>query len=181
MGKLTGRVALVTGASRGLGAEIVRDLASEGADVAFTYAQDHDAAKKLAAEIEQMGRRTFPVIADVRSYDKAFQVVDDVVGEFGGLDVLVCNAGVARGAPVCEMGEPDWDDVMDVTLKGPFNYIRAVSPLFISRSSGKIVCIGSINGLRGRMGTISYNVAKAGLLGLVKTAARMEIGRMIQP
>jgi 3-oxoacyl-[acyl-carrier protein] reductase len=89
----------------------------------------------------------------------------------GGLHILVCNAGFARATPLWKMTEADWDDVVDVTLKGAFNYLRATAPLFMARKYGKIVCIGSISGLRGRIGTASYNAAKAGLVGLVKTAA----------
>ena len=173
---LSGQISLVTGASRGLGAEIVRDLARAGATVAFTFRENKEAAQSLIDEIGNMGSRAIAIAADVRDYDKAQQAVKQVVDSFGGLDILICNAGVAQAAPVSELSESDWDNVVDVTLKGQFNYVRAASPIFIDRNRGKIVCVGSINGLRGRVGTISYNVAKAGLLGMVKTAAS-ELGR----
>ena len=89
---------------------------------------------------------------------------------------MVCNAGIGRGGRLSQMTEEDWDVVLDITLKGSFNYLRGVAPIFESQEYGKIVCVGSINGLRGRMGSTSYNVAKAGLIGLVKTAAS-ELGR----
>jgi 3-oxoacyl-[acyl-carrier protein] reductase len=174
--RFSGRVALVTGAARGLGAEIVRDLARQGADVAFTYVKDSAAAKSLVRELEVMGRGAVPFAADVKDFDVAGEVVERTIDQLGRLDALICNAGIARSAPVHRMSESDWDDVMNVTLKGAFNYVRAVAPSFIERRGGKIVCIGSINGLRGRVGTLSYNVAKAGLLGLVKTTAQ-ELGR----
>lgn len=154
----------------------MRDLARAGSDVAFTYSENRAAAKKLAAEVEGMERRALPLQADVQDYDKAQEVIHTVVDKLGALNILVCNAGVARSTPILKMTEVEWDVVMDVTLKGAFNYIRAAAPVFIERGGGKIVCVGSINGLRGRMGTVSYNVAKAGLLGLVKTAAS-ELGR----
>lgn len=173
---LAGRASLVTGGSRGLGAAIVRELAGQGSDVAFTYVSDKAAARRLVAEITAMGRTAVALAADASDYDRAAEVVAEARAKFGRLDALVCNAGIARGAAIHRMSENEWDDVMDVTLKGAFNYIRAVAPAFIKQRSGKIVCVGSINGLRGRVGTVSYNVAKAGLLGLVKTSAA-ELGR----
>ena len=170
------RIALVTGAARGLGAEIVRDLARAGCDVGFTYATNSAAAKRLVAEVRDLGRRALALKADVQDHNKALQVVATVSTTLGPLQVLVCNAGIARSAPVHKLTESEWDLVMDVTLKGAFNYVRAAAPGFIERRTGKIVCVGSINGLRGRMGTVGYNVAKAGLVGLVKTAAS-ELGR----
>ena len=164
-------VALVTAGSRGLGAEIVLELARQGADVAFTYLKDRDAAGSLVTELTNMGRRGFAIQADARDYRLAHEVVDQVVKKLGSLTVLVCNAGFSRIMPLWQMTEPDWDEVVDVSLKGAFNYIHSVAPLLISQKNGKIVCIGSINGFRGRKGTASYNAAKAGLMGLVKTAA----------
>jgi 3-oxoacyl-[acyl-carrier protein] reductase len=169
--KPAGKVALVTAGSRGLGAEIVRELARDGLDVAFTYLSGRVAARRLTVELERMGRRALAIAADVQDFDRAAEVVDSIVTEFGGIQVLVCNAGIARTSPLHKMREIDWDAVMNVTLKGAFNYVRAASTVFIRQRAGKIVCIGSINGLRGRIGSIGYNVAKAGLVGLVKTAA----------
>lgn len=171
MSGLEGKVGLVTAGSRGLGAEIVRQLAAAGADVAFTYLRDDAAAGDLVAELEREGRRALALRADASDFARAGDVVDEVRERLGALDVLVCNAGVARSVELPRMEEADWDDVLDVTLKGAFNYVRAAAPGFVAQGSGKIVCVGSINGLRGRIGTASYNAAKAGLVGLVKTAA----------
>jgi 3-oxoacyl-[acyl-carrier protein] reductase len=168
---LNGRVALVTGGSRGLGAEIVRELAGQGADVAFTYLQDTPAAEALVGEVQTLGHRSLTVQADASDFQKAQQVVMEVMEQLGGIHILVCNAGFSRGGALWKMTEADWDDVVNVSLKGTFNYIRVVAPLFMEQTYGKIVCIGSINGLRGRIGSASYNAAKAGLVGLVKTAA----------
>lgn len=176
MPELKGRVALVTAGSRGLGAEVVRQLAGQGADVAFTYVQDARAAKVLAGEVQKSGRKCLAIKADAGDFKKAQSTVAEVIRRLGRLDILVCNAGIGRGAPIWNMTEADWDDVLEVSLKGAFNYIRWAAPQFMAQDYGKIVCIGSINGLRGRLGTASYNAAKAGLMGLVKTAAA-ELGR----
>jgi 3-oxoacyl-[acyl-carrier protein] reductase len=173
---LKGKVALVTAASKGLGAEIARQLASHGADVAFTYLRDDQAAREVAQQVRSAGRRCIAVSADAADFQKAQEVVDEVRKQLGGPHILVCNAGVARVAALSSMKESDWDSVISVSLKGAFNYLRAVAPLYMEQNGGKVVLVGSINGLRGRVGTTSYNAAKAGLVGLAKTAAA-ELGR----
>jgi 3-oxoacyl-[acyl-carrier protein] reductase len=175
MAKLEG-VALVTAGSRGLGAEIVRQLAKAGADVAFTYVQDNTAAEQLVTEVSTDTRRCLALLADAGDYKKAQEVIAQVTEQLGPIRFLVCNAGIARSVPIWKMSEADWDIPINVSLKGAFNYIRAVAPTFMAQNFGKIVCIGSINGLRGRIGSASYNAAKAGLVGLVKTTAA-ELGR----
>ncbi len=168
---LRGRVALVTGAAKGLGAAIATQLAAQGADVAFTYLSDARAARELQKKIRAMGRRCAGWAGSAADFKLAQKIVSEVQRKFGGLQILVCNAGIATSAPLVRMSESEWDEAMDVSLKGSFNYIRAAAPSFVKQNGGKIVCIGSINGLRGRVGSASYNTAKAGLLGLVKTAA----------
>lgn len=169
------KVALVTGGSRGLGAEIVRTLAKEGWDIAFTYVEDEDAAKTLVKEIEGMKRKALMIQADAADFSLAHSVIAEVQKKLGGMDALICNAGFARKGLLWELSEKDWDDVVDVCLKGTFNYIHAAAPHFLKQKSGKIVAIGSINGLRARRNTASYNAAKAGLTGLIKAAA-IELG-----
>lgn len=168
-------VALVTAGSRGLGAGIVRELANEGFHVAFTYLEDGDAAEAMVKEVEKIGTTALAIQADAADFTLAHDVVAKVIKQFGALDALVCNAGFARKGALWELSEKDWDDVVDVCLKGTFNYIHAVSPHFIKQKHGKIVSVGSINGLRARRGTASYNAAKAGLTGLIKAAA-LELG-----
>jgi 3-oxoacyl-[acyl-carrier protein] reductase len=174
--ELQNRIALVTGAGKGLGAEIVRQLAVQGADVAFTYKSDSLGAGLLETNIRALGHRCVGLQGCVSDYNRAKQIIEEVRTQFGGLHIVVCNAGIASSAPIVRMSESDWDAVIAVSLKGAFNYIHASAPSLIEQAYGKIVCVGSINGLRGRMGTASYNTAKAGLLGLVKTAAS-ELGR----
>ena len=172
---MKGHTALVTAGSRGLGAEIVRDLARAGYDVAFTYLEDADAADSVVKEVEAIGQKAIAIQANAADFARAKEVVAEAQKELGGLSALVCNAGFARKGNLWELSEEDWDEVVDVCLKGTFNYIHAVSPIFIDQKEGKIVSIGSINGLRGRKGTASYNAAKAGLVGLIKAAA-IEMG-----
>lgn len=172
---MAAKIALVTAGSRGLGAEIVRSLARAGNDVAFTYVEHRADAEALVKEIKAMGRGAMAVQADAADFVRAHAIVKMVQEHFGGLHILVCNAGFARKGLLWELTEADWDQVVDVCLKGSFNYIHAISPIFLKQKEGKIVCIGSINGLRGRKFTASYNAAKAGLVGLVKAAA-LEMG-----
>lgn len=166
----------MTGGSRGLGAEIVRQLARCGATVAFTYLNDESAAEVLVKEVSVTGQDCVSLKADVGDFTVAQNVVAEVRKRLGGLEVLVCNACTTRGVALLKMTEQDWDTSLTVCLKGAFNYIRAVGPSFTEQAYGKIVAIGSINGLRGRIGSASYNAAKAGLVGLVKTSAA-ELGR----
>jgi len=172
---VSSHVALVTAGSRGLGAEIVRALAKAGNDIAFTYLQDAEAAVSMVKEVESIGRKIIAIKADAADFTKAKEVVEQTISDLGGLNILVCNAGFARSGKLWELSESDWDDVVNVCLKGTFNYISAVAPLFIEQKEGKIVAIGSINGLRARANTASYNAAKAGLTGLIKAAA-IEMG-----
>jgi 3-oxoacyl-[acyl-carrier protein] reductase len=172
---LRGRVALITAGSRGLGAEIARQMAAQGADIAFTFLRDQPAADQFTGDLSGLGRKALAIQADAANFTKAQSVVEETLKQLGRLDILVCNAGIARSAPLVDMTEADWDTVANVSLKGAFNYIRAAAPVFVRQGYGKIICIGSINGLRGRAGTASYNAAKAGLVGLVKTAA-IELG-----
>jgi 3-oxoacyl-[acyl-carrier protein] reductase len=170
--ELEGKVAIVTGASLGIGSACALDLAKNGADVAINY-RKHDAeAKAICEQINAMGRRGLAVKADVASFQDAQSMVDTVVQELGRVDILVNNAGVNRDAVIWKMTEQQWDEALDINLKGYFNYIRAVAPIFKDQGSGKIVNVTSINGLRGKFGQSNYTAAKAGIIGLTKTVAR---------
>jgi 3-oxoacyl-[acyl-carrier protein] reductase len=172
MAELQGRTALVTGGSRGIGWAIVEDLATNGADVAFTYRRDADSARRVVDAIEGLGCRGLALQADVVDFALAERVVQQVLATLGGLDILVNNAGIHQNEPIWAMGEDQWDQVLDVNLKGTFNYIRAVAPHFRQQKAGKIVSIASIHGLRGRAEGPNYSAAKAGVIGLSKSVAR---------
>lgn len=176
MGTLQGKVAIVTGGSLGIGRAIALDLAANGADVAINYCKHDAEAKEVVAQIEAMGRRGLAVRADVVSFADAQRMVNTVVQTFGHLDILVNNAGVNRDAVVWKMTEEQWDQVIAINLKGYFNYIHAVAPLFKEQGSGRIVNITSINGLRGKFGQSNYAATKAGIIGLTKSVAR-ELGK----
>ena len=174
--ELEGKVAIVTGGTRGIGRAIALDLAANGTDVALNYRQSADLAQELAGEIRDMGRRALVVQADVSSFDDAQAMVQAVLDEFGHIDILVNNAGMNWDRVVWKMSEEQWDRVIEVDLKGTFNYTRAVTPTFREQGAGKIVNITSINGLRGKFGQSNYSAAKAGVIGFTKACAR-ELGR----
>jgi 3-oxoacyl-[acyl-carrier protein] reductase len=173
---LEGKRAIVTGGSLGIGRAISLDLAANGADVAFTYRRHGEEAQQVAQKIQEMGRKALALQADVASFNDAQEIVKKVVEGFGGLDILVNNAGMNWDGVIWKMTEEQWDRVLEVNLKGFFNYIRAVAPLFKEQGSGKIVNITSINGLRGKFGQTNYSASKAGVIGLTKALAR-EMGR----
>ena len=174
--ELEGKVAIVTGGTRGIGRAIVLGLAENGADVALNYHTSVDLAAELAETIREMGRRALVVQADVSSFTDAQAMVQKVLDELGRVDILVNNAGMNWDGVVWKMTEEQWDRVIAVDLKGTFNYTRAVTPIFREQGSGKIVNITSINGLRGKFGQTNYSAAKAGVIGFTKACAR-ELGR----
>jgi 3-oxoacyl-[acyl-carrier protein] reductase len=174
--ELESKVAVVTGGTRGIGRAIVLDLAANGSDVALNYHRSADLAHELVETIQAMNRRALAVQADVASFDDAQAVVQNVLDEFGQVDILVNNAGMNWDGVVWKMNEEQWDRVIDVDLKGTFNYTRAITPIFRQQASGKIVNITSINGLRGKFGQTNYSAAKAGVVGFTKACAR-ELGR----
>jgi 3-oxoacyl-[acyl-carrier protein] reductase len=172
---LDGKNAIVTGGSIGIGCAIVPALARAGANVALNYRRHADEANQVVSEVEKLGRRGLAVKADVSSFDESLAMVKKVVDEFGSVDILVCNAGINKDGVIWKMTEEQWDQVLDVNLKGYFNYIRAVAPFFREQKSGRIITITSINGLRGKFGQSNYSASKAGIIGLTKTVAR-ELG-----
>lgn len=172
---LADKVAIVTGGTRGIGRAIAVDLACHGAHVAINYRRSSDEAEELVIELKAMGRKCRAFQADVASFSEAQQMVDAVLNEFGRLDILVNNAGMNRDGVIWKMSEEQWDAVIAVDLKGTFNYIRAVAPIFKEQKSGKIVNVTSINGLRGKFGQSNYTAAKGGVNALTKTIAR-ELG-----
>ena len=179
MGILNGKTAIVTGGSLGLGAAISLELAADGADVALNYRKHADEANAVAEKIRAMGRKAMVVQADVSSFSDAQGMADQVIAEWGKVDILVCNAGINWDGVIWKMKEEQFDKVIDVNLKGYFNYVRAVAPLMRDAKYGRIVCLTSINGMRGKFGQANYAASKAGIIGLVKTLAKELGGRGI--
>ncbi len=173
---LEGKKAILTGGSLGIGAAIARELGRQGARVAINYRKHDTEAKQVVADIEAAGSKGLAIKADVASFADAQRMVDEVREKFGGLDILVNNAGINRDGVIWKMTEEQWDQVIDVNLKGYFNYCRAVAPIFREQKSGKIVNVTSINGLRGKFGQTNYSASKAGIIGFTKALAR-ELGR----
>ena len=177
MGILDNKTAIVTGGSLGIGAAIALELGSEGADVALNYRKHSDEAEAVAAKIREMGRRALVVQADVSSFNDAQAMVEKVNAEWGRVDILVCNAGINWDGVIWKMKEEQWDSVIGINLKGYFNYVRAVSSVMREQRYGRIVCLTSINGMRGKFGQTNYSASKAGIIGLVKAAAKELGGR----
>lgn len=173
---LEGKVALITGGSMGIGTAISLNLAQNGADVALTYRRHEEEAKAVVEKIKDIGRKAEAYKVDVSEFEAVQELVKQVLEEFDHLEILINNAGMNWDGVVWKMTEEQWDKVIDVDLKGTFNFIRAVAPLFKEQKYGKIINITSINGLRGKFGQSNYSAAKAGTIGLTKTVAR-EMGK----
>ncbi len=169
---LTGKAALVTGGSRGIGRAIVLRLAGQGADVAFSYKGNQAAAKATAAEVEALGRRALAVQADAREMDSADALVKAVLEAFGKVDILVNNAGLTRDELIMRMSADAWREVLETNLFGAFYALKAVTRPMLKARSGRIINITSVSGQAGQMGQANYSAAKAGLIGLTKAAAR---------
>ena len=172
---LEGKNALVTGGSQGIGAAVCLELAREGANVCLTYRKHADEAIKYADEIRQMGLKALAVQCDISLFADAERVVKAAIDEFGKLDVLINNAGMNWDGVCWKMTEEQWDRVLEVNLKGYFNFTRHVAPLFKDQKYGKIINITSINGLRGKFGQTNYSASKAGIIGFTKALAK-ELG-----
>ena len=175
---LDGKVALITGGSMGIGTAISLDLAQNGADVGLTYRKHEEEAQAVVDKIKAMGRKAQKYKVDVSDYEAAQKLTEKVIEEFGRLDILINNAGMNWDGVVWKMKEEQWDAVINVDLKGTFNFIRAAAPVFKEQQSGKIVNITSINAMRGRFGQSNYTAAKAGTIALTKTVAK-ELGKFL--
>jgi 3-oxoacyl-[acyl-carrier protein] reductase len=172
---LNGKTALVTGGSRGIGRAICLELAGRGADIAFVYAGNEQKAAEMLAALEAIPVRAKAYRCDVSDFSATEQLVKDVTADFGGIDLLINNAGTTRDKLIMRMTETDFDDIIAVDLKGAFNLIRHTSAGFLRKRAGRIVNITSDAGLMGNPGQANYAAAKAGLVGLTKTIAK-ELG-----
>ncbi|EHL76853.1 3-oxoacyl-[acyl-carrier-protein] reductase [Bacillus smithii] len=170
--RLEGKVALVTGASRGIGREIALEFAREGADVAVNYAGSEEKAREVAEEIKAMGRKALLVQCDVSDSQAVQDMIKSVVDYFGGLDILVNNAGITRDNLILRMKEEEWDAVINTNLKGVFLCTKAAARAMMKKRSGRIINISSIVGITGNPGQANYVAAKSGVIGLTKTTAK---------
>jgi 3-oxoacyl-[acyl-carrier protein] reductase len=169
---LSDKVCLITGGSRGIGRSICIELARAGAQIAINYNSGAESAQMVAKEVESAGSRALLFKADVSDFKQASGLVDDVYAEFGRLDVLVNNAGITRDTLLLRMTEKDWDDVLNVNLKGAYNTTKAVAKYMVKQRSGRIINISSIVGIYGNAGQANYAAAKAGIIGFTKSVAK---------
>ena len=169
---LSGKTALVTGGSRGIGKAIVLRLARQGADIAFSYRGNADAAAATAGEVEALGRRALAVQADAKEQAGAETLVKAVLEAFGKIDILVNNAGITRDDLIMRMKAEDWTDVLETNLFGAFWALKACTRPMLKARSGRVINITSVSGQAGQMGQANYSSAKAGLIGLTKASAR---------
>ncbi|MBT2581908.1 3-oxoacyl-[acyl-carrier-protein] reductase [Planococcus sp. ISL-109] len=172
MSKLTGKTAIITGASRGIGAAIARRFAEQGANIVVNYSGSQEKAEAVVREIEQTGGKAIAVKANVADAVAVKAMIDAAMERFGSIDILVNNAGITRDNLMMRMKEDEWDDVINTNLKGVFLCTKAVTRQMMKQRHGRIVNIASIVGVMGNAGQANYVAAKAGVIGLTKTTAR---------
>ena len=169
---LTGKVALVTGASRGIGKEIALTLAANGATVIVNYNGSKERADEVVKEIEAAGGKAEAIQCNVADFQASEEMVKNVLTTYKKVDILVNNAGITRDGLLMRMSEEDFDAVLDTNLKGTFNMIRHLSRSFLKQRSGKIINLSSVSGVMGNAGQANYSASKAGVIGLTKSVAR---------
>ena len=172
MGMLDGKVALITGAARGIGKAIALKFASEGADVAFTDLVINEAAEETVAEIAAFGHKVKGYASNAANFDETHTVVEEILQDFGRIDILVNNAGITKDGLVMRMSEAQWDAVISVNLKSAFNFIHAVIPGMARQKGGSIINMASIAGQMGNPGQVNYASSKAGLIAMAKSVAK---------
>ena len=169
---LEGKVALVTGAGRGIGKAIAVRYAEQGAEVAFTDLAVNEAVEQTVKEIEALGVKCKAYASNAANFDETHEVVKQVVEDFGRIDVLVNNAGITKDGLMMRMSEAQWDAVINVNLKSAFNFIHAVTPVMAKQRSGSIINMSSVVGVSGNAGQCNYSASKAGMIGLAKSIAK---------
>lgn len=175
MGLLSGKTALVTGASKGIGKSIAIRFALEGANVAFTFLSSVEKGQALEAELEAFGIKAKGYRSDASDFKAAEQLINDVVADFGALDILVNNAGITRDNLLMRMTEEAWDEIMNVNLKSCFNTVKAASRTMMKAKAGSIINMTSVVGVKGNAGQANYAASKAGIIGFTKSVA-LELG-----
>ena len=169
---LEGKVALVTGAGRGIGKAIALRFAEEGANVAFTDLAVNEAVEETVKEIEAMGVKAKAYASNAANFEETHEVVKQIVEDFGRIDVLVNNAGITKDGLMMRMSEAQWDAVINVNLKSAFNFIHAVTPIMAKQRSGSIINMSSVVGVSGNAGQCNYSASKAGMIALTKSIAK---------
>jgi 3-oxoacyl-[acyl-carrier protein] reductase len=172
---LEGKVALITGASKGIGRSIAETFAAHGADVAFTYLSSVEAGQQVENDLSQSGTKIKGYRSDASDFAAAEQLINDVVADFGKIDILVNNAGITKDNLLMRMSEEDFDRVMQVNLKSVFNTTKAVQKFFLKQRKGSIVNMSSVVGVKGNAGQANYAASKAGMIGFSKSVA-LELG-----
>ena len=169
---LTGKVALVTGASRGIGQATAIELAKAGADVVVDFIGNEAVAQETVEKIEALGRKAIKIKANVGDADDVQAMVDEAIATFGHIDILVNNAGITRDGLLIRMKDSDWDEVLNINLKGVYLVTKAVAKLMVKQRAGRIINMTSVSGVTGNVGQANYAAAKAGVIGFTKTCAK---------
>ena len=169
---LEGKVALITGAARGIGKSIALRFASEGADIAFTDLVIDENGRATEEEIRALGVRVKGYASNAANFDEAHKTVEEVVKDFGGVDILVNNAGITKDGLMLRMSEAQWDAVISVNLKSAFNFVHACVPVMMRRRNGSIINMASVVGVHGNAGQANYAASKAGMIALAKSVAQ---------
>ena len=172
MGLLDGKVALITGAARGIGKAIAMKFASEGADVAFTDLVINEVGEQTVKDIEAFGHKVKAYASNAANFEETHNVVNQILADFGRIDILVNNAGITKDGLMLRMSEAQWDAVLNVNLKSAFNFIHALTPIKARQRSGSIINMSSVVGVSGNAGQCNYSASKAGLIGLAKSIAK---------
>lgn len=172
MGLLDGKVALITGAARGIGKAIAMKFASEGADVAFTDLVINEVGEQTVKDIEAFGHKVKAYASNAANFEETHNVVNQILADFGKIDILVNNAGITKDGLMLRMSEAQWDAVLNVNLKSAFNFIHALTPIMARQRSGSIINMSSVVGVSGNAGQCNYSASKAGLIGLAKSIAK---------
>ena len=172
IGLLDGKVAVITGAARGIGKAIALRFASEGADIAFTDLTINEAAEQTLKEIEAYGVKAKAYASNAADYEQTHEVIKDIHAEFGHIDILVNNAGITKDGLMMRMSEQQWDAVITVNLKSAFNFIHACTPIMAKQRGGSIINMSSVVGVSGNAGQCNYSASKAGMIGLAKSIAK---------
>jgi len=175
MNLLQGKVAIITGASRGIGSGIAKVFAEQGANVAFTYSSSVESAMALENELNALGIKAKGYQSNAANFDEAQKLVDDVIAEFGTIDVLINNAGITKDNLLMRMSEEDFDAVININLKSVFNMTKAVQKIMLKNRKGSIVNMSSVVGVKGNAGQANYAASKAGMNGFTKSIA-LELG-----